>query len=160
MHRPEAPEVEGPFLPVGVVLTEVELPLQELANLVGHVGADLEAHRPAELTATQLDLHGGEEVFGLLLLEGEVGVAAHAERGGGLHVHPWEQLSQVCRDHLLQRHEPLPVGHHHEARQQVRHLDAGEPPLGRDGVAEEHRQVQARGSRCRGRGDRGRRRAA
>ena len=127
---------------VGVVLAEVELALQELAHLVGDVGADLEAHGPAELPATQLDLDGGEEVVGLLLLEGEVGVAADAERGGGLHVHPREQLAEVGGDHLLERHEPLAVGHHHEPRQQVRHLDAGEPPLAGDGVAEEHRQVQ------------------
>ena len=122
--------------------------------------ADLEAHGPAELAAPQLDLDGGEEVLGLLLLEGEVGVAAHAEGGGGLHLHPGEQLAEVGGDHLLQRHEPLAVGHDHEPRQQVGHLHPGEPPLAGDRVAEEHRQVQARGSRCRGTGGRGRRRAA
>ena len=37
---------------------------------------DLEAHGAAEAPAAQLHLDRGEEVVGLLLLEGEVGVAA------------------------------------------------------------------------------------
>ena len=45
-------------------------------------------------------------------------------------------------DHLLERHEPLAVGHDHEPRQQVGHLDPGEPPLAGDRVAEQHREVQ------------------
>ena len=127
---------------VGVVLAEVELALEELAHLVGDVVADLEADGSAELAAAQLDLDGRQQVLGLLLLEGEVGVAAHAEGGRGLHLHPGEQLAEVRGDHLLERDEPLAIGHHHEPRQEVGHLDAGEAPLGGDRIAEQHREVQ------------------
>ena len=43
-------------------------------------GFDLEAHGPAEAAAAQLHLDRGEQVVGLLLLEGEVGVAGDPER--------------------------------------------------------------------------------
>ncbi len=48
-------------------------------HLVGHGCVDLEPHRPAEAAPAQLDLDGGEEVVGLLLLEREVGVAGDPE---------------------------------------------------------------------------------
>ena len=115
---------------------EVELALEQLAHLVGDVGADLEAHGPAELAAPQLDLDRGEQVVGLLLLEGEVGVAGDPEGVGGLDLHAGEQLVEVGGDDLLERHEPLAVGHHHEPRQQVGHLDPGEAPLAGDRVAQ------------------------
>ena len=106
------------------------------------LGADLEAHGPAEPAAAQLDLDGGEQVVGLLLLEGEVGVAGDPERGGGLDLHAGEELVEVGGDHLLERHEPLAVGHHHEPGQQVGHLHPGEAPLAGDRVAEQHGEVQ------------------
>ena len=46
-------------------------------------GVDLEAHRGAEPAAAQLELDRGQQVVGLLLLEGEVGVAGHPERERG-----------------------------------------------------------------------------
>ena len=69
-------------MPVDVVVVEVELAQEQLADLVGDAGVDLEAHGPAEAAAAQLDLDRGEQVVGLLLLEGEVGVAGDPEGDG------------------------------------------------------------------------------
>ena len=136
-HSP--PRSSGPVAAVDVVLVEVELALQQLADLVGDVGADLEAHGPAEPAAAQLDLDRGEQVVGLLLLEGEVGVAGDPEGVGGLDLHAREQLVEVGGDHLLEGHEALAVGHHHEPGQQVGHLHPGEAALAGDRVAERAR---------------------
>ena len=93
------------------------------------VVVDLEAHGPAEAAAAQLDLDRGEQVVGLLLLEGEVGVAGDPEGEVALDLHAGEERVEVGGDDLLERHEPLAVGHHHEPGQQQRHLHPGEAAL-------------------------------
>ena len=103
---------------------------------------DLEAHGPAEAAAAQLDLDRGEQVVGLLLLEGEVGVAGDPEGVVALDLHAREQRVEVGGDDLLERHEALAVGHHHEPGQQQRHLHPGEAPLVGDRVAHDDGQVQ------------------
>ena len=101
------------------------------------VGVDLEAHGPAEPAAAQLHLDRGQQVVGLLLLEGQVGVAGDPERRGARPTSmPGNSGVEVGGDHLLERHEALAVGHDHEAGQQRRHLDPGEAALaGRRGRA-------------------------
>ena len=117
VQRPEPAEVERAGVHVDGLLVEVELAHEQVADLVGDVGVDLEAHGPAEPAAAQLDLDRGEQVVGLLLLEGEVGVAGDPEREVLLDDHPREQLVEVGGDHLLEGHEPLAVGHDHEPGQ-------------------------------------------
>jgi hypothetical protein len=46
-----------------------------------------------------------------------------------LDLHAGEQLVEVGGDDLLEGHEALAVGHHHEPGQQVGHLDPGEAAL-------------------------------
>jgi hypothetical protein len=57
-------------------------------------------------------------------------------------LHPREEDLEVCRDHLLDRDEPLAVGQLHEPREQRRHLDAREPARARRGIANERGEVQ------------------
>ena len=79
VHGPEPTEIDGALAEVDVGIAQVELALQQLEDLRRHVGLDLEAHRPPEAPAAQLELDGLEQILGLLLLEGEVGVAGDPE---------------------------------------------------------------------------------
>ena len=141
-QRPQAAQVERPGHHVEVLVVEVELPLEELTDLVGHRGLDLEAHGLAEAPAPQLHLDGGQQVVGLLLLEGEVGVAGDPERMVLHHLHAREERVEVGGDDLLERHEALAVGHDHEAGQQRRDLDPGEAAQARRGVVNHDGQVE------------------
>jgi hypothetical protein len=97
---------------------------------------DLEAHRRAEPTPGQLLLQCGEQVLRVVLLDLEVFVASDPERVVLAHLHAREELVEVGRDEVLQRHEPsvVQVGvgwvvvgvDLEEPRQDVGHLDAGE----------------------------------
>ena len=91
-----------------------------------HVGADLEAQGPAEAAAAQLHLDGHQQVVGLVLFEGQVGVAGDPEGMVLPDRHAGEQGVEVGGDDLLERHEALAVGHDHEAGQHRRHLDPGD----------------------------------
>ena len=155
MHRPQAAEVERTGVDVHVVVAQVELALEQLADLVGHARVDLQAHRPAEAPPPQLELDGGQQVVGLFLLEGEVGVAGDPEGVVLLDLHAREQLDQVRRDDLLERDEALAVGQHDEAGQQRRHLDPGEVRSSAMGSCTTP-PGSATGSRCTGRDGRGR----
>ena len=103
LQGPQPAEVERPGVLVDGLLVEVELAEQEVAHLVGDVGVDLEPDGPAEPAPAQLDLDRGEQVVGLLLLEGEVGVAGDPERELLLDDHAGEQLVEVGGDDLLER---------------------------------------------------------
>ncbi len=139
-HSP--PRSTGPSASVDVVLGDVELTAEQLADLGDHVAVDLEAHGPPEAAPAQLELDGHEEVVGLLLLEREVGVAGDAEGEVVLDLHALEEAVEVGRDDLLERHEPLAVGEHHEPRQRGRHLHPGEAPLLGEPVAHGDREVE------------------
>ena len=103
LEGPEPAEVERADVLVDGLLVEVELAQQEAADLVGDVGVDLEPHGATEAAAAQLDLDRGQQVVGLLLLEGEVGVAGDPEGEVLLDDHAGEQLVEVGGDHLLER---------------------------------------------------------
>ncbi len=62
----------------------------------------------------------------LLFLDLEVGVAGDPEWVMVDDLHAREQRIEMGGDHLLERHEPLAIGHDHEAGQDRRHLDPGE----------------------------------
>jgi hypothetical protein len=105
VQHPEPGEVERSDDLVDVVVGDVELAHQQVAQLLAHGGLDLEAHGPPEPAAAQLDLDGGQQIVRFVLLEREIGVARHPE-GRELHdVHPGEQLVEVGGDDLLERHE-------------------------------------------------------
>ena len=104
--------------------------------------ADLEAHRPPEAAPAQLHLDRGQQVVGLVLLEHEVGVARHPERVVLADHHVGEQRRQLGGDDLLERHEPLAVGHHHETGQQRRDLHPRHPLDAVHGVAHPDDEVQ------------------
>ena len=76
---------------------------------------DLEPHRRAEAAAQQLLLQRGEQVLGVVLLDLEVLVAGDAEGVVLQHLHAGEELVEVARDDVLERHEALA-------------LDSAEPP--------------------------------
>ena len=108
---PQGSQVERAGDVVDVLGLQVELAGEQGPDLVGHRRVDLEAHRPPEPPAPQLHLHRLEQVVGLLLLEGQVGVAGDPERVVALDVHPREQRPEVGGDHLLEGHEALAVRH-------------------------------------------------
>ena len=124
------------------LLGHVELTDEQLADLVGRVGLDLEADRLAEPAPTQLHLDRREQVVGLLLLEGQVGVAGDAEGDRLQDVHAGEQVVEVGGDDLLERDEALAVGHDDEPGQHRRHLHPREPPVAGHRVPEHDGQVQ------------------
>jgi hypothetical protein len=74
---------------------------QQIEHLVADAPLDFEAHRPAEPAATQFHLDRGEQVVGLLLFQGEVGVARDPEEGVLLDDHPHEHRRKIGGDHLL-----------------------------------------------------------
>ena len=57
-------------------------------------------------------------------------------------VMPGNSIVEVGGDHLLEGDEPLAVGHDHEAGQDRRDLDPGDPLLAGAGVAHLHQQVE------------------
>ena len=75
---PEVGEVEQALDLVDLPLLDAQALRERLAQLVAHVGVDLEAHDLAEAAAAQLGLDGLEQVVGLVG-DLEVGVARHAE---------------------------------------------------------------------------------
>ena len=90
--------------------SSVELARSSSSDLVGHRRVDLEAHGLAEAAAAQLELDRGQQVVGLLVLEGEVGVAGDPEGHVLVDLHAREELVEVGGDDLLERHEALAVG--------------------------------------------------
>ena len=110
---------------------DVHLAQQQLEHVVGHVLADLEAHRRAEPALGQLAFQGLQQVLVPVLLDLEVGVAGDAEDVALDDVHAGEQLAEVRGDQFLQRQERRraagAVGlDADQARHVVRHLDPGE----------------------------------
>ena len=115
-------------------------------------GLDLDAHDLAEAPAPQLVLDRLEQVVGLVG-DREVGVAGDAEDRGVDDLHAREELVEVLGDQLLERHEGVPVGQRHEARQHLgRDLHAGEHLRVADRVvdddAERQREVGDVGERA------------
>ncbi len=142
VDAPEPAQVEGGADTEHAVGPHLELGGQQVDEVLAGVGLDLEPERLAEAPAAQLHLDGDQEVVRLVLLEGEVGVAGDPEGVVVADGHPREERVQVGRDHLLERHEALAVGHHHEAGQRRRHLHPGDAPLPRCRVLHLDHQVE------------------
>ena len=104
---------------------------------------DLEPDRRRLPPAPSQDaLDGLEEVLRLVLLDLDVGVPRDAEHLVGQELHAGEESVEVCRDHLLDGNEALPVGHDDEAREQRGNLDAGESPPPSHGIAHDRGEVE------------------
>ena len=142
VQLPQAGEVDQPAVAGHVALVELQLADEQLEHLLADRVLHLEAHRAAEAAAAQLHLHRGEQVVGVLVLDGEVGVAGDAEHGVLLDDHADEHRVQLRGDDLLDRHEPLAVGQGDQPREHRRHLDPGEAALAGVRVADHRGQVQ------------------
>ena len=104
---PEAAEAEGRAHRVDVGLAQLEVLAQDVAHALRHRLVDGDADDGAEAAPADELLDGLEEVVGLQLLDGELGVARHAERVRLQHLHAGEQRREVGGDDLLEPGEPL-----------------------------------------------------
>ena len=148
-----AAQVERRRQPVDLGAGDAELADQQVEHVLVHVGLDLEAHRRAEAAPGELALERGEEVLGVVLLDLEVLVAGDPEGEVLAHLHAREEVVEVRRDDVLERHEPgvVHVGERRtrparldaqQAGQHRRHLDPGEVLLAGARVDQHHGQVE------------------
>src|SRR5665647_1881681 len=79
LEVPEAAEAEGRLDRVDVLLAQLEVLAEDDADALRHLLVDGDADHRAETPATHEALDGLEQVVGFELLDGELGVAGHAE---------------------------------------------------------------------------------
>ena len=133
-------EIDGTADAIQVVVGQLELPEQELRELVGTALGDLEPDRLAEMALRQLAFQRLPQVLHLLLVEPEVGVARHAELRVADDLAPAEQLVQMRVDDARQQDERV-VGagdrarERDDPRQQARRLDRGDRGFAPERVA-------------------------
>ena len=101
---PQRAHVEQPVDGVDLVVLDAEQARERVAQALGAVRADLDAHDLAEAPAAQLVLDGLQQVGGVVG-DLEVGVAGDAEDVVVGDLHAREQRVEVVRDHVLERHE-------------------------------------------------------
>ncbi len=77
--------------------TEVELAHQQIEHLLADALLHFEPHRTPEATTAQLHLDRRQQVVGLFLFQGEVGVAGDPEHRMLFHHHAHEQRGAVGR---------------------------------------------------------------
>jgi hypothetical protein len=112
-----------------------------VAQIGLHVGGDLEPHHLSKAPAAQLVLHGAQQVV-RLVGHGEVGVAGYAKHAVTQDLHAGEELVEVARDHLLERHEGR-LPDRDEARQHLLgHLHPRECLVQRHRVAQPDRKAE------------------
>jgi hypothetical protein len=87
-------------------------------------------------------LDSAQQIVGLVPLDIEVGVARHAESVVGHDLHPGEHPVEVRGHELFDRQEALAVRQWEEPREERRHLQPREPPLGGYGIAHQYGEVQ------------------
>ena len=127
--------------------------------MIGDGRADLEPYRRAEPAPGQLALKRLQQVLVPVVVDLEFGVAGDPEQMVLDDLHAREELSEVGRDQLLDRHEPGPprrpsaaavvdapaparVVHRDEPGHVVGHLDAGEQFRSAVRVADEDGEVE------------------
>ena len=88
---------------IDVARVQVERAHQELLDLGGGVGLDLQAHGGPAAALAHLLLDRLEQVLDLVVVDLVFAVAGDAEDGGVLELHAGEQLRQVQADDRLQR---------------------------------------------------------
>ena len=92
---------------VDVGRIQVERVHQELLDLGGRVGLDLQPHGRAAAALAHLFLDGLEQVLDLVVVDLDVAVARDAEDGIVFDLHAGEQLRQVHADDGFQRREDV-----------------------------------------------------
>ena len=97
MHGPQTTEIERPEGQVDVVVVDVELALEQLADLVARVRIELEPHGTPEAAPPQLELDRREKIVRLFFLQREVRVARDAEAVVVDHLHARKQLMRGAR---------------------------------------------------------------
>jgi hypothetical protein len=105
-HRPQVVVVQLCRHLVDVVGGEVELADEEVEHPRIRVRPVLEAHDVGEAALPQLLFHQFEEVFRLLFVTFEVGVARDTERHHIDDRHVGEEVVEVMADHLAEADEP------------------------------------------------------
>ncbi len=98
---PQEAQIEWCAMEGDVVHREFEFADEQFEHFRADVVRHLETDRLVEPASPEFHLDGLEEVFGLFFFEGEVGVAADAERGPVLDDHPDEEPVEFRRDQLL-----------------------------------------------------------
>ena len=121
----EAGQVQRSRHPVDGVLVDRQLPDQQAEHVGRHVLLDLEPDGRLEAALGQLALHRLQQVLGHVLVDLELTDPGDAEDVALDDVHAAEELVQVGRDHVLDRHVAV-LADVDEARQRRRHLDPGE----------------------------------
>ena len=104
-ERVDPREIDRPVDPVQVVLGELELGEQELREVRGTGGRDLEPYREPELALRELALERLPQVLDFLLVEPQVGIARHAELRVGDDLASLEELVRVLVDDAREQHE-------------------------------------------------------
>ena len=91
MQRQEDREIHRSAKPVDVPVVQIEGPDQHLHKpLVGGIG-DLEPHRVAVQALAEVFFDGLEQIFSVVLIDREIGVAGHPEYGMAEHAKATEQ---------------------------------------------------------------------
>ncbi len=151
---PQAAEPERRAHRVDVRVAQLEILAEDAAYARRHLLVDGDADDGAEAAAAHELLDRLEQVVGFQFLDGELGVAGHAEGVRLEHLEAGEQRGEVGGDDLLQPGEPLVLRavfagrharrrrHRHEPRQRVGDLDAREVVVAA-GVAREDAEVVA-----------------
>ena len=126
---------------------DVEALAQAIEHRRRRRGGHLDPDDVAEAASPELRLDRLEQIVGVVG-HLEVGVARDPEQRLLGDLHPREERGQEVRDHRLEWHEPLAGGD--EPVEPLRHLDAGEPLLGRVRVDGEHAERERQARRCTG----------
>ena len=141
-HGPQPAQVDRALDGVHALGRHIHFCHQQVPDRRRGIGGDLQPDRFPEAAALQFELHRGQKVSGFVLPHGQVGVSGHPEGVVLPDGHGREEHVQVGCDHLLEGHEPLAVGHDHEARKQRGDLHPGYPALAGDRIDHPHDQVQ------------------
>ncbi len=107
-----------------------------------HVALHLETRGATKTAAAQFHLDGGEQVFGVFVLERKVGIARDPEARDLRDFHAREQPVEVSFDQVFEEDEVVRVGHRDEAGEVARNLQAGKTLVTRLGVAYHDGKIQ------------------
>ena len=112
-----------------VVGLQIEFVDQEIDHGLRRTALDFESNGTTESSSTQFEFDRLQQIVGVLVLDGEVGVARDAEDGDVTDRHAREQGVEVGFDHFLDRNEPVTARQGHEAGEHRGDLDPGETLL-------------------------------
>ncbi len=102
----EVPIIERPGESEDFPVVEVEFVGENLEDLLGCVGFDLESHCRGEPSLFQNFLDHLDEILGDLLVAPNLGVSGHAKEGGVDHFDVGKQQIEVLTHHVLEENVP------------------------------------------------------